>query len=328
MSVTQPLISVIIPTYNARNTVLETIASVQAQTHHNLEIIVINDGSTDDVLELLTPIADRRLQIHSYPNGGLPVARNRGIAQAQGEYIAFIDADDLWTADKLERQLQALKANPQAGLAYSWTYFMEENGQRFHTDRPIWFAGNVLADLMLWNFLCHGSNPLIKRTVIDAVGEFDPTLPSAEDWDYWLRIATQWEFALVPAPQIYYRQSGSAMSAKVETMEMAQLEVLDRACQRAPTNLQSLLQSLHQRGKAKIYQYSAQLYLIHGKDPHSRRLASRKLWQAIRLDPQLWRDRKHQKLFLKVLLLKFFPWTMAKQWLKRFSQGKAQTVQT
>jgi glycosyltransferase involved in cell wall biosynthesis len=123
---TPPTISVVIPTYNATATVLETIASVQAQTHRDLEILVINDGSTDDLLACLAPtITDSRVQIHSYPNGGLPVARNRGIERATGEYIAFIDADDLWTPDKLERQLQALEANSRAGLAYSWTYFME-----------------------------------------------------------------------------------------------------------------------------------------------------------------------------------------------------------
>jgi glycosyltransferase involved in cell wall biosynthesis len=318
-----PSISVIIPTYNATKTVLDTIASVQAQSHRDIEILVINDGSTDNLWECLAPtVKDARVKIYSYPNGGLPVARNRGIARSTGEYIAFIDADDLWTPDKLERQLQALEANPRAGLAYSWTYFMEEDGQRYHTDRPIWFAGDVLKDLMLWNFLCHGSNPLIRRSVIDAVGEFDPTLPSAEDWDYWLRIAAQWEFALVPQPQIYYRQSGGAMSAKVEVMEMAQLEVLDRAVKRAPASLQSY----QRQGMAKIYQYSAQLYLIHGKGRQTQRLVYRKLWQTLRLNPRFLLDHKTQKLILKALLITIFPWQTAKQLLRNFSKGKAQTV--
>jgi glycosyltransferase involved in cell wall biosynthesis len=318
-----PSISVIIPTYNATKTVLATIASVQAQTHRDLEIIVINDGSTDNLLECLAPtVTDARVKIYSYPNGGLPVARNRGIARSTGEYIAFIDADDLWTPDKLELQLQALEAHPKAGLAYSWTYFMEEDGAHYHTDRPIWFQGDVLKDLMLWNFLCHGSNPLIRRSVIEAVGEFDPSLPSAEDWDYWLRIAAQWEFALVPQPQIYYRQSGGAMSAKVEVMEAAQLAVLDRALKRAPASLQSY----RPQGTAKIYQYSAQLYLIHGKNRQTQQLVYRKLWQTIRLSPRFLLDRKTQKLIFKALLVTVFPWQTAKQLLRNFSKGKAQTV--
>lgn len=319
-----PKISVVIPTYNATATVLETIASVQAQTLRDLEIIVINDGSTDDLLDVIQPVlTDQRVQVYSYPNGGLPVARNRGIARSTGEYIAFIDADDLWTPDKLERQLQALESNPRAGLAYSWTYFMEEDGQHYHTDRPIGFEGDVLKELMHWNFLCHGSNPLLRRSVIEAVGEFDPSLPSAEDWDYWLRVAARWEFALVPQPQIYYRQGGSAMSSKVAVMEAAQLAVLDRAFQRAPASLLKYRRS----AMAKVYQYSAQLYLIHGKTRQTRKLVYQKLGHTIGLNPRLIFERKTQKLLIKALLVSLIPWHTAKQLLHHFSKGKAQTVQ-
>ncbi|MBE9030967.1 glycosyltransferase [filamentous cyanobacterium LEGE 11480] len=321
---TTPTISVVIPTYNSTKTVLDTIASVQAQTFDDIEIIVIDDGSTDDLQSCLAPIlADARVKVYRYANGGLPVARNRGIARSTGEYIAFVDADDLWTPNKLEKQLKALQDNPRAGLAYSWTYFMEEDGQRYHTDRPIWFQGDVLKDLLMWNFLCHGSNPLIRRSVIAAVGDFDPSLPSAEDWDYWLRIATGWEFALVPEPQIYYRQSGGAMSAKVEVMEAAQLEVLDRAFQRAPATLQPY----RRPGMAKIYQYSAQLYLIHGKTLQTRKLVYQKLGKTIQLNPRLLFDRKTQKLLTKALLVSVVPWQTAKRLLRRFSKGKAQVVQ-
>src|SRR5690242_20728341 len=99
-----PQISVIIPVYNGERTILETIASVQQQTFSDFELIVINDGSTDRTLELLNSVEDPRLKILSYSNGGLPVARNRGISHATGEFITFIDADDLWTSDKLEAQ--------------------------------------------------------------------------------------------------------------------------------------------------------------------------------------------------------------------------------
>lgn len=95
-------ISVIIPAYNSGNTILETIASVLEQTESDFELIVINDGSTDNTLELLETVRDDRLKIYSYPNGGLPTARNRGIANSNGEFISFLDADDLWTKDKLE----------------------------------------------------------------------------------------------------------------------------------------------------------------------------------------------------------------------------------
>src|SRR6476646_2026610 len=109
-------ISIIIPAFNAQATIEETIASVQNQTFSDFEIIVIDDGSTDDTLRIVQQISDPHLRIFSYSNGGTSVARNNGISQATGDYIAFLDADDLWTPDKLERQLQALKTHSEAGV--------------------------------------------------------------------------------------------------------------------------------------------------------------------------------------------------------------------
>lgn len=103
-----PTISVIVPAYNAENTILETIGSVQQQTFSDFELIVINDGSNDRTLELLNSLTDSRLKIFSYENAGVGVARNRGISHATGKFIAFLDADDLWTPDKLELQLATL----------------------------------------------------------------------------------------------------------------------------------------------------------------------------------------------------------------------------
>ncbi len=100
-----PKISVIIPVYNAEETIKETLESVLSQTFSQFEIIVINDGSQDKTLEIVSRILDPRLKVLSYPNAGVSVSRNRGISQAAGEYVSFLDADDLWTPDKLETQL-------------------------------------------------------------------------------------------------------------------------------------------------------------------------------------------------------------------------------
>ena len=120
MRATMPLISVIIPVYNAEATIKETIDSVLNQTFTNLELIVINDGSKDSSLSIISNIKDSRLKLFSYDNAGVAISRNRGIKKASGKFIAFIDADDLWTSDKLEAQLKALQSNPQAAVAYSW----------------------------------------------------------------------------------------------------------------------------------------------------------------------------------------------------------------
>jgi glycosyltransferase involved in cell wall biosynthesis len=317
-----PTISVIIPAYNAARTILETINSVQQQTFSDFEIIVINDGSTDSLVTQLNTINDPRLKVFSYENGGLSVARNRGITHATGEFIAFLDADDLWTPDKLELQLAALQSNPKAGVAYSWTYFMDEQGQSFHADQPITFEGNVHADLLVSNFLAHGSNPLIRRTAIDSVGEFNPTVAGAADWDYWLRLAEKWEFVAVPKAQIFYRQSSGSMSSKVEFMERCQLDVLEQAFERAPAELQHL----KKQSLAKIYQYSSQLCITRVLNAEGVRQAWQKLQMAIQLYPPIVFQQKTQKLLFKLFLLGVLPDRLSRTLLKWISESKAKPI--
>jgi glycosyltransferase involved in cell wall biosynthesis len=213
-----PAVSIVIPAYNADRTILETIESVQNQTFTDFEIIVINDGSTDRTLEVLQSISDDRLKIFTYENGGVSTARNRGIAHAVGEFIAFLDSDDLWTPDKLELQYAALKHNPTAGVAYSWTQFMDEQGDTriFRPAPPTQYAGQVYAQLLKGDFIYSGSNVLVRRQAINEIGLFDPTLSGCDDWDYWTRLAADWEFAVVSKYQILYRRSPVAMSSKVE----------------------------------------------------------------------------------------------------------------
>ncbi len=174
------MISVIIPAHNAQVTIAKTIESVRQQTYSNLEIIVINDGSSDRTLEVVNNIPDPRIKLFNYPNSGVATARNRGIAKAKGEYIAFLDADDFWTEDKLELQLQALTTNLAAGVAYSWTYFLYPEDVCFPSD-PVYHQGNIYPQLLTKNFIHHGSNPLIRRKAIASVGEFDPRFPHCAD---------------------------------------------------------------------------------------------------------------------------------------------------
>jgi glycosyltransferase involved in cell wall biosynthesis len=252
-----PTISVIIPAYNAEKTILETIESVQQQTFSDFELIVINDGSTDGTLELLHSVIDERLKIFSYDNGGLCVARNRGLRQATGNFIAFLDADDLWTSDKLELQLAALQQHPEAGVAYSWTSYIDEQGKTLFVDKPIFFKGNVYAQLLVNNFLASGSNPLIWRTAIESVGEFDPAIPPCADWDFYLRLSTKWSFFVVPKHQILYRQASGTMSSKIDAMEEKLFIMVEKFFREAPPKFQSL------KGQswARIYQYCAEKHL-------------------------------------------------------------------
>ncbi|HEY9297275.1 MAG TPA: glycosyltransferase, partial [Phormidium sp.] len=147
-----PLISVIIPVYNGKKTINKTIESILNQTISDWELIIINDGSQDGTLEVVSNIRDSRLKIFSYPNSGQAISRNRGISHAVGEFITFSDADDLWTPDKLEAQLKALQVNPQAAVAYSWTDYIDEFGQFLRSGTRLNATGDVYKKLLVRNF--------------------------------------------------------------------------------------------------------------------------------------------------------------------------------
>lgn len=303
-----PTISVIIPAYNAECTILETIVSVQQQTFSDFELIIINDGSTDRTLELLNTVQDPRLKIFTYKNGGVAMARNRGIAHATGEFIAFLDADDLWTPDKLELQLAALQQHPEAGVAYSWTCNMDEQGKSFYPGEPIYFEGDVYANLLVRNFIAHGSNILVRRQAIELVGEFDPTLTYGEDWEFYLRLAARWSFVVVPKPQILYRQSSRSATSKVEVMEGKTLVTLEKIFQAAPAELQYL----KKRSLSNMYQYLTGMYLARVTDASEIKRAGQKLWIAIRLHPQILLHGTTQLYVMKWLMMRLLSPEIAK----------------
>ncbi|GAB1545029.1 glycosyltransferase [Scytonema sp. NUACC21] len=295
-----PLVSIIVPAYNAERTILDTIQSVQQQTFSNFEIIVINDGSTDNTLELLKSVCDERLKVFSYKNGGISTARNYGISHARGEFIAFLDADDLWTTDKLELQLAALQKHPKAGVAYSWTYFWHEK-KSVYEGKPIFFQGNVQANLLVDDFISSGSNTLIRRQAIESTGEFDPTLISCADWDYWIRLAVNWDFVVVPKHQVYYRVSPNSISSNIEVVEKSAMAVVEKAFENAPTNLRYLKnQSL-----ARVYQYCTQKYLQRKENSFDAvNQAAKRLSIAIYLHPPILLQ-KYTHTLLKWLLKKW-----------------------
>lgn len=227
-STTTPLVSVVIPAFNSEKTIRETIESVLNQTWNNLELIVINDGSQDSTLDVINSIKDPRLKVFSYSNAGVSVSRNRGTSQAKGEFISFIDADDLWTKDKLEGQLKALQTNPQAEVAYSWTDHIDENSQFLRIGAHATENGDVYAELLKSNFLANGSNILIRTQALKDVGDFDSSFTPAEDWDMYLRLAARYHFVAVSSPQILYRITSTSASSNVFKMEAVSLRIIEQ----------------------------------------------------------------------------------------------------
>lgn len=309
-----PLISVIIPVYNGEKTIRETIESVLNQSCRDFELLVINDGSQDRTLEIVESIQDPRLKVFSYPNAGQSTSRNRGIALATGEYISFIDADDLWTPDKLEAQVKVLQENPQAAVAYSWTNWIDESSQLLGKGSHITEKGEVFAKLLLNDFVANGSNSLIRRQALTEVGGFDASVTPAEDWDMWLRLAAHYEFVAVPSSQILYRISPNSASFNVWKMEASSLKVIEKAFAQAPESLQYLKRkSLGNRYKYLTYKS------IEGYPERKKGLtAIRFLLQIVRNDPSILQAKVIWKVLFRILAIVLLPSELAQTVINKF----------
>ncbi|MFB2881907.1 glycosyltransferase [Floridanema aerugineum] len=309
-----PLISVIIPVYNGEKTIQETVESVLNQTFKDWELIIINDGSQDATLDIVSRIEDPRIKVFSYPNAGLATSRNRGIDRASGEFISFLDADDLWTADKLELQLKALQENSQAAVAYSWTDLIDESSKFIRPSSHITANGDVYARLLLVNFLENGSNPLICKQALTEVGGFDESLSGAADWDLWLRLAVRYQFVAVPYSQILYRVSANSMSRNIPTQAADQVKVLKKVFEQIPESLQYLKNSSY----SNMYKYL--IYrCFEGLPTREKGLAaSQFLWFAIKNEPSLCRSGITWKVLLKIITVILLPAIPAQKLFTKF----------
>ncbi|MGC9526203.1 MAG: glycosyltransferase [Limnospira sp.] len=311
-----PLISIIIPVYNGEKTIRETIASVLNQTLTDFELLIIDDGSTDSTSAIASSFTDPRIKLLSYPNAGLAASRNRGIRESQAEYISFIDADDLWTPDKLESQYQALREHPEAALAYSWTDCIDESGNFFRRGSHFTVDGNVYSYILVNNFIESGSNILVHRRALLEVGLFDESLSGAADRDLWIRLAARYPFVAVPKVQILYRISPTSMSANIIRQAKESTGVIQRAYSQAPSSLQYL----KKHSLANIYKYLT-VKALEGEPDRGRAIfAAQLLYQAIVNEPSLLQHRVTVRALLKILAIAILPQSQARILLARYGR--------
>lgn len=251
-----PLVSVVIAAYNAAGFIETTCRSAMNQTCAAIEIIVVDDGSTDGTSAVIEALAltDPRIRLIRQANLGVAAARNRAIAAASGEFIAPLDADDLWDPTKLARQVARLQeAGPAAGMAYCWWVWIDVHDTPLDRS-PLWrIEGRVLERLAEVNFTGSASIPLYRRSCLEQVGAYDSTLrdkgsQGCEDWDLALRVAEHYEVVVVPAMLVGYRRRGDSMSAGCDTMWRSQAEVLSALALRQP----SLPPSVFQRSSGQF----------------------------------------------------------------------------
>ncbi len=220
-----PLVTVVIPAFNAAATIDQTLRSVRAQSYANLEIIVVDDGSADEtVVRVEQHIrADPRLRLVRQANAGVAAARNRGIVEAAGDYVAPVDADDLWHPEKIERQMALMLAEPEAGLVYTWYSIIDEHGQVLVEQVNTYPKAWQFAQLCHRNVIGNGSSALMRREAALRMGGYDSGLRSqraqgCEDLKLYLQIAEHYPVAVAPWPLTGYRQLSGNMSSDGQQM--------------------------------------------------------------------------------------------------------------
>lgn len=222
------LVSVVIPNYNCCAFLPAALESVLAQTYPDVEVLVVDDGSTDESLRVLEPYAGR-VRVLRQPNQGVSAARNHGIRESRGELIAFLDADDLWDREKLARQVP-LFADPNVGLVYCAVEYIDETGTSRGTNRT-GRRGRVLRSIALLQgtiVLAGGSTAVVRRECFDRAGGFDLAMSTAADWDMWRRIACHYEIDVVREPLMKYRLRASSMHRNVAVFEHDMLHGFSR----------------------------------------------------------------------------------------------------
>lgn len=229
MSDSLPLVSVVIPLFNAANTVSECIASVLNQTYSNLEIIVVNDGSTDNGMAIVQQIRDPRLRVISQMNRGLAGARNSGIRCSHGAIVAFLDSDDFWSADKIERHIQHLDSNPEVGISFSCSAFIDDKSQPLGIFQFPPLQQVTPEQILCRNPIGNGSSAVVRRAALDDIRVeanlygliesfwFDEGLRQSEDIECWLRFAlqTNWRIEGICDVLTFYRVNRKGLSADI-----------------------------------------------------------------------------------------------------------------
>ncbi|GBO90148.1 glycosyltransferase [Marinobacter salsuginis] len=225
------LVSVIVPVYNRAHLLTETVESILAQTYRNIEIILVNDGSTDNSLEVIKALQQENhdvIRIVDQDNQGQTIARNNGVEQSCGRYVAFLDSDDLWVPDKLEQQIPLFDEN--VGLVYGGVELIDECGETIGFDAcdPD-VQGEIYPQLLVKNRMTGGS-VVVLREALDRVGLFDPEFSAAENWDLWLRICKVYQARLVNKPVVKYRRHENNMSKDMMLMLNAKRKIMVKHC--------------------------------------------------------------------------------------------------
>ena len=278
----QPLVSIIVPAYNASKHIAATIVSVQKQTYTNWELIIINDGSKDDTEKVVsTFISDFRIFIYNQPNAGVCMARNNGFAKAKGEYIALLDADDEFMPENIEKKISALENNREADWVYSNLSLIDENSKTIKASTN-GRGDHVLENILLWNGeVIPGpcSNLVFRKNMIDKGLAFDPEFSTAADQDFCLQLAGKYKNIFLPEVLACYRFLENSMSRNVGVMEKDHIGVYKKA----ERNNLFRSNSFKRKCFSNLYLILAGSWWVNGKN---KKRALRFMWKSVVNRPQ------------------------------------------
>jgi glycosyltransferase involved in cell wall biosynthesis len=250
MNAQPPAVSVVIPTFDRRPFVLEAIRSVLEQTVDDLEVVVVDDGSTDGTLEAVEGVADPRVRCVRKEHSGIAATRNRGLAESRGRFVAFLDSDDLWVPEKLEKQLPLLEG--ENGFVYA-RYRSVRDGETLRSKPVGGPSGRIFLSLINRIFV-QTSTAVVKREVIDAVGGFDASLRYADEYDFFLRLAERTRAGFVDEDLVIYRIHGGNESRNRERRVSENLEVYRRLFARS-----DLTRRARKAASIRVARYAVQL---------------------------------------------------------------------
>jgi glycosyltransferase involved in cell wall biosynthesis len=267
-----PRVSIVMPAYNYGRYLAGAVQSVLAQTFADWELLIVDDGSTDHTADVVRPfLADPRVRYLPQANQGPAVARNNGIAQARGQFVAFLDADDRWLPPKLERQLALIEKRLAVGLVYAPRRVIDPEGREREYRQPAMYRGRVLAELFRDNFVCF-SSVLVRREALSRAGGFDTKVAHSEDWELLLRLAAEWEFDYVDEPLVLYRTGHGNLSSQTDKRYRAVCAIMRRFLATV-----QLPRPLVRRAWAETYSHWA--YVSRERSPgRAAALLARALW--------------------------------------------------
>jgi len=232
---THPLVSVITPTYNRAEYLSDAVQSVLNQTHSHLEYFIIDDGSTDDTAQILQPyLRDNRVRYYTQPHRGQSAARNTGLHLSRGEYVCFLDSDDIWEPDKLESELALFSRHPDVDIIYGDIRVIDPKGRDLGLRNMKRHSGIITEYLLDDNCVPFDSN-MVRRRCFEEMGGLDATLPQSDDYELWLRFSTRYRFLYHARAVTRVRVMHNQLSGNKDARFCAVHTILTQFFERYPT---------------------------------------------------------------------------------------------